>query len=284
MRCLGVAGFDDRLFRPQGSAATGGRWACWNCVRTANAATATCRRTAGGADLFIRMHVLCGLRRRCVGRALSQLRRRTGAPAVRPAETGALPRIDGAQGEGGRLRHGLDSRANGGKTRGCLDPPGGFTPTPPAKAKPLQSIRLEWLDGRGTVRRRPCRTGAGGSCTDAAAQSPPIQPSKKGSKSLPLRRGGFRPWRGSKGQRPLVGFQGQEADLASLIRTSHPPCIKAACLLVRQASIHPTGFEYGLHRSAGEDRMGQAAAVSAAPGRPPHPASPPAPGRAYAAR
>src|SRR5215472_12027859 len=59
----------------------------------------------GGAHLLVRVHVLRGVRRGRARRALSELRRRTAAAAgAAGGEAGEVPRVDRAQGEGGRMR------------------------------------------------------------------------------------------------------------------------------------------------------------------------------------
>ena len=79
---------------------------------------------------------------------------------------------------------------------------GALPPGPPAKAQPLQSIRLEWLGGRGPAPPLRCRNGDRRSDTAVAVQVPsrPTIPSEGFQ--------GLCPWRGSNGAAPLGGVSG----------------------------------------------------------------------------
>ena len=167
------------------------------------------------------------------------------------------------------------------------------------------------------MRRRPCRTGAGRSCTDAAAQSPshPTIPSKGFQEPAPAK-GGAPPLAGIQGAAPLGGVSG--AKRLTLLRSSArltrpvsrqpaslsgklpsiPPDSSTACIdrqgrteraKPRQSAQHPAGHRIQLrrqrrvaHMRRGDHRVVQrpvaaAAAQRARAGRSPAPPTAPAP-------
>ena len=123
-----------------------------------------------------------------------------GRGASRPGPGGHAEARPAGQRASGAMKSGKQREGQG----SALDPPGGFAPWTPSKGRafaihPFGMVGREGGPRRG-VRARPAMAGP----ARAPRHGPPSRPTIPSEGFQ-----GLRPWRESRGQRPLVGVQGQ---------------------------------------------------------------------------